>query len=345
MTAFVFVAKKGIGMMKRFALIALLLGLASITNVKAEIREHAFRWTNANPSGHPLVRGGAKFSELVAEKSGGKMVVKLYTGGVLGGDLQVLSSLQTGTIDFASMNSGILQSLVKEFAIFDFPFLFNDAQEAYALMDGPIGKKLADKLPGKGLVNLAYYELGFRHLTNSKRPVKTAEDIQGLKIRVVQSPTYIDTFNALGANAVPMSITEVYSGLDKKAIDGQENPFSVIAINKFDVVQKYMTLTRHMYNPQSFLMSKKVWDKLNADEQQVIASAAKESAVFQRKASRDAQERSLANLRKTMEVYELPADEVVKIRAKLKPVIEKFSASVGADFAKSVFAEIEKTRK
>ena len=311
----------------------------------SEVRDLAFRWATVNPSGHPVVKGGLKFSELVAEKSGGKMIVKLYTGGVLGGDTQALPSVQTGAIDFASMNSGILQSLVKEFAIVDFPFLFNDSREIDAVMDGAVGKQLADKLPEKGLISLAYYDLGFRNLTNSKRPVRTLEDLQGLKIRVVQSPTYIDTFNALGAIAVPMDFTEVYSALEQKKIDGQENPFTGIAGNKFDSVQKYLTVTRHIYNPQSFLMSKKTWDRLNKEEQEIIVASARESAVYQRKVSRDAQERALSSIKKSMEVYEMAPEEIAKIREKLKPMIEKYSASVGQDFAKFVFAELEKLRK
>ena len=243
------------------------------------------------------------------------------------------------------MNSGILQSLVKEFAVVDFPFLFNDVNEVDAIMDGPVGKRLADKLPEKGLVNLAYYDLGFRNLTNSKRPVRTAADIAGLKIRVIQSPTYIDTFTALGAEAVPMAFTEVYSALEQKKIDGQENPFAVIASNKLDAVQKYLTETRHIYNPQSFLMSKATWDRLNEDERKIILDAANESAVFQRKVSREAQDRSLASIRKTLLVDELAPGEVEKIRAKLKPVVEKYSASIGEEFAKFVFAEIAKLRK
>ncbi len=310
----------------------------------AQVREQTFRWTTANPAGHPIPVGGQKFADLVAQKSGGKMQVKVFPGGVLGGDVQVLSAVQGGTIDMASMNSGILQGQIKEYAIVDFPFLFNNPKEADAVLDGPIGKALADKLPEKGLVHLAYFDLGFRHLTNSKRAIKTADDIAGLKIRVIQSPIYIDTFNALGANAVPMAFTEVYTALEQKSIDGQENPFTVIEANKFQEVQKYLAGTHHMYNPQSMFISKKTWDRLNKDEQKVLLDAAKEAAVFQRKFSRDAQDASLANLKKTMEYTELPAAEIAKVRAKLKPVIDKYSANVGADFAKQVYAEIEKVR-
>lgn len=311
---------------------------------QAQVREQTFRWTTQNPTGHPVTQGGQKFADLVAQKSGGKMQVKLFPGGVLGGDVQVLSAVQGGTIDMFSMNSGILQGQVKEFAIVDFPFLFNDAKEADAVLDGPIGKALADKLPEKGLVHLAYFDLGFRNVTNSKHAIKTADDIAGLKIRVIQSPIYIDTFNALGANAVPMPFPEVYTGLEQKTIDGQENPFTVIEANKFQEVQKYLAGTRHIYNPQTMAISKKTWDRLNKDEQEILLSAAKEAQAFQRKTSRDAQDVALGNLKKTMEYTELPPAEVAKIRTKLKPVIDKYSANVGADFTKQVYSEVDKVR-
>jgi tripartite ATP-independent transporter DctP family solute receptor len=335
------------GKMKKFVQTAMAVACAALLAsgvAQAQVRDQTFRWTTQNPADHPISQGGQKFAELVAQKSGGKMQVKLFPGGVLGGDVQVLSAVQGGTIDMTSMNSGILQGQVKEFAIVDFPFLFNDAKEADAIMDGPIGKALSDKLPEKGLVNLAYFDLGFRNVTNSKRLIKTADDIAGLKIRVIQSPIYIDTFNALGANSVPMAFTEVYTGLEQKAIDGQENPYTVIEANKFQEVQKYLAGTRHMYNPQSMFISKKTWDRLNKDEQKVLLDAAKESAVFQRKFSRDAQDASLANLKKTMEYTELPPAEVAKIRTKLKPVIDKYSANVGLDFAKQVYSEVDKVR-
>lgn len=329
---------------KQASILALVCLMAAGSAV-AEVRDLAFRWTTANPSGHPIVKGGVKFSELVEQKSGGKMIVRLYPGGVFGSDAQVLTSLQSGSIDFTTMNTGILQTLAKEFAVVDFPFLFNDAKEVDAIMDGPVGKQLADKLPEKGLISLAYYDLGFRNLTNSKRPIKKLEDLQGLSIRVIQSPIYIDTFNALDAKAVPMAFSEVYFALEQKKIDGQENPFSVIAANKLDSVQKYLTVTRHIYNPQSFLMSRKVWDRLNKEEQEIIAAAARESAVYQRKVSRDAQERSLAAIRSSMEVHELPPEEIRRIREKLKPMTEKYSASIGQEFANFVFGEFEKLRK
>ena len=318
--------------------------LVAVSAAQAQVREQTFRWTTQNPAGHPVTEGGQKFADLVSQKSGGKMQVKLFPGGVLGGDVQVLSAVQGGTIDMTSMNSGILQGQVKEFAIVDFPFLFNDAKEADAVLDGSIGKALADKLPEKGLVHLAYFDLGFRNITNSRRAIKTADDIAGLKIRVIQSPIYIDTFAALGANPVPMPFPEVYPALEQKTIDGQENPFTVIEANKFQEVQKYLVGSRHIYNPQTMMISKKTWDRLNKEEQAVLMSAAKEAQAYQRKVSRDAQDVALGNLKQKMEYTELSPTELAKVRTKLKPVIDKFSANVGPDFAKQVYAEIDKVR-
>ena len=137
-----------------------------------------------------------------------------------------------------------------------------------------------------GLVGLAYWELGFRNVTNSKRPLAKLEDFSGLKLRVLQSPLFIDTFTALGANPVPMPFPEVYTALEQKVVDGQENPITVIVDSKFQEVQKYLSLTRHIYNPQAVIMSKKSWDKLNAAEQKIIQDAAREATAYQRQVSR-----------------------------------------------------------
>lgn len=309
---------------------------------QAQINARTFRLSTAGATGHPSIAGGEEFGRLVSQKSGGKMTVKVFSAGVLGGDVQALSAVQGGTIDFTVMNSGILQTQVKEFAIFDFPFLFLSGKQADAVLDGPFGKKMADMLPAKNLVNLAYWELGFRQLTNSKRPIKTLEDINGLKIRVIQSPIYIDTWSALGANPVPMPFTELYTALEQKVIDGQENPFSVIVTSKLNEVQKHLAISNHMYNPQSLLMSKKVWDALTKDEQKIFTDSAREATAVERKYARDAGEKAIVDLKKTMEVTTLPAAEIAKIQAKLKPVIDKFSANVGADLVKELQAELAK---
>lgn len=312
----------------------------------AQVKERTLKFAFQNQTGHPQAQGAQKFADIVAAKSGGKITVKLFPGGTLGGDLQTVSALQGGTVELTVLNAGILSAQVKEFAVFDFPFLFNSGKEADAVTDGPFGQKLMARLDGKGLHGLGYWDLGFRNLTNSKRPVAKADDIAGLKIRVIQSPIYIDLFSALGANATPLPFPELYPALDQKAVDGQENPNTTILASKFAEVQKHITQTRHVYNPQALLVSKKTWDGMSADERQILTEAARDSTVFQRAASRSAADSALEALRKAgMTVSELPPEEMAKLRAKVKPVIDKYSASVGEATVTELMSEIDKVRK
>jgi tripartite ATP-independent transporter DctP family solute receptor len=273
------------------------------------------------------------------------MKVNVFPGGTLGGDAANVSALQGGTIEFVMLNSGILASQVKDFEVFDFPFMFANAKEADAVVDGPFGQKLHAKLADKGIVALAYTELGFRNLTNSKRAINTVEDIAGLKLRVIPNAINVDWVKAVGANPTPMAFPEVYAGMEQKAIDGQENPLSVILANKFFEVQKHLAITNHQYNPQSLIFSKKVWDTLSAAEKKVLQDAASEAAQFQRKVNRDAAATQLADLKKAgMQVTELSAAEQAKLRDKFKPVIDKHGAAIAATVAE-LQAELAKLRK
>jgi TRAP-type transport system periplasmic protein len=310
-----------------------------------DIKERTFKLALQNPKGHPLEQGATKFSELVAAKSGGKIKVNVFPGGTLGGDAPNVSALQGGTIELVMLNSGILASQVKDFEVFDFPFMFAGAKEADAVVDGPFGQKLHAKLAEKGIVGLAYTELGFRQLTNSKRAVNTVEDIAGLKLRVIPNAINVDWVKALGANPTPLAFPELYAALEQKAIDGQENPLSVILANKFAEVQKFLTLTNHQYNPQSLIFSKKVWDTLSPAEQKILQDSAAEAAKFQRQVNREAAAGQLDALKKAgMQVSEFSPAEQAKLRDKLKPVIEKHGAAIPATVAE-LQAELAKLRK
>jgi len=332
--------------MKR-AFIKTLLAAAALSALGfAQAQTRTLKFANQNAKGHPVVNGMEKFAELVEAKSGGKLKVTIFPGGTLGSDQANLSALQGGTLEMASMNSGILASIVKDFEVYDFPFLFGNGKEADAVVDGPFGTSLHKKLEDKGLVGLAYYELGFRQLTNSKRPIAKVEDIAGLKLRVIPNPINIDWVSALGANPTPLPFPELYSALEQHAVDGQENPVATIQGAKLYEVQKYMTLTNHQYNPQSVIISKKVWDSLSPAERKAIQDAASESALYQREQSRTAAAGILDNLKKNgMQVTELPPAEVAKLRDKMKPVIAKHTAGVGEATVKAVMAEIEKARR
>jgi tripartite ATP-independent transporter DctP family solute receptor len=311
----------------------------------AQISERTLRFAHQNSLEHPQGQGAKKFADLVEQKSGGKIKVRLFPSGQLGGDLQTVSAMQGGTIDLTVLNAGLLVGIVKDFAVFDLPFLFNTPEEADAVADGPVGQKLFAKLPEKGLVGLGYFELGFRNVTNSKHPITKLEDFQGIKLRVLQSPLFIDLFNTLGANTVAMPFPEVYSAMEQKVIDGHENPFTVIFDSKMYEVQKYLSVTRHIYNPQSVLISKKTWDKLSDEEKKIIQSSMDEAKIYQREVSRAKTAEALEGLKKGgMQVNEVSPQEIARIREKIKPVLDKYTKEVGEPLVAEVNAEIAKKR-
>lgn len=334
--------------MKRFFIKSVLatVAMAAVGFASAQdIKERTLKFGLNGPEGHPAVAGMKAFAESVAAKSGGKIKVQLFLNGALGSDQAVVSSLKGGTIEMAVMNSGILASEVKALEIFDFPFLFANEKEADAIADGPIGQKMHAQLQDKGIVGLSYWELGFRSITNSKRALNKVEDIEGLKLRVIPNAINVDWVKALGANPTPLPFPEVYAAMEQKAIDGQENPVSVIAANKFWEVQKYVTLTNHQYNPQSVIFSKKVWDSLSPTEKKIIDESSDAAAKNQRTQSRAALAANLELLKKNgMMVSQFTPAEVAKLREKMKPVIDKHSAAVGPIVAE-VQAELAKMRK
>ncbi len=332
--------------MKRLFIKSVLAVAAVAAFGMASAQEKVIKFANQNSKGHPIVLGMDKFAELVASKSGGKMVVKVFAGGTLGSDQANVSSLQGGTLEMASMNSGIFASLAKEFAIYDFPFMFGNFKEADAVVDGPVGKKLHGMLEAKGIVGLAYYELGFRHISNSKRPILKVEDLEGLKLRVIPNPINVDWVKALGANPTPLPFPELYAAMEQKAVDGQENPLPTINSAKMYEVQKNLVLTNHQYNPQSVVISKKFWDTLSAAEKKIIQDSANESAKYEREQSRGLAASILDNLKKNgMQVTELSAPEMVKLRNKMTPVIAKYSVNVGQETVKEVQDQLAALRK
>jgi tripartite ATP-independent transporter DctP family solute receptor len=272
------------------------------------------------------------FADAVEKNSGGKMKIRAVGAAALGPDVQMQQALIGGAQEMMVGSTATLVGITKEMALWDTPFLFNNAKEADAVLDGPIGQKVIDKLQEKGLVGLVYWENGFRNLTNSKRPVTKMEDLDGIKLRVMQNNVYLDSFKMLGANAVPMPFSELFSALETKTVDGQENPYNTILSRKFYEVQKFLSVTNHVYSPWIVLASKKWWDGLSKDEQKVLLDAAKASRDFERKDTRDEAGKALADLKgKGMQINELPAVEAGRMRDKLTRVNASIAANVGME--------------
>lgn len=334
--------------LKRLAAAALstLAVLGMSPNVSAaDIQARQMKFGHLSTEDTPLGAAAMKFSELVAAKSGGKMQVKIYNSGQLGSEVQQIGATQSGTQDFFMVSSSPLVSLVKDLQVLDFPGLLDSTKAADALLDGPIGNQMLAKFQDKNLVGLSFWENGFRQFTNSKRRIQKVEDFAGLKVRVIQNPIYIDMFKQLNTNPVPMSFTQLYTALETKTVDAQDNAMATSYMAKFNEVQKYLTLTRHIYNPMVIVGSNKLWDSMSADEKKIITESMAESRGFQRKLNRDKEQFYIDQMKKDgMIIDELPASEAQKMTQMMKPVIDKYTKEVGADFVRQVYAEMDRIK-
>ncbi|MGL5842647.1 MAG: TRAP transporter substrate-binding protein [Aeromonas hydrophila] len=300
---------------------------------------------NAMPSEHPQSQTVEKFAELVNKYTENRVKVNAYAGGVLGGDDKMLRAVQAGTQEMYYGALAPISGRVKELQVFDFPFMFNNMQEVDYIFRGPMGKRIIELLKPLDLVGVVWVETGFRQMSNSKRPINTVEDLKGLKIRVMQNPVALETFKTMGVNAIPMDFSEVFTALETKVIEGQENPLIHMYANKMYEVQKYITLTNHVYTSSIIMVSKKFWDKLTPEDQQAIMKAGVEAQNFHREIMTAADINVVKDLTaKGVTVAPLPPEEVEKLRVAVKPVIEKFTPMVGEEFVKDFYAEVEKAR-
>jgi tripartite ATP-independent transporter DctP family solute receptor len=326
----------------KLALAALALGFCALTSaqdIKAKLG-------TSLPESHPQTIGARKFAELADKKSNGRIKITVYPAAQLGSDQQMQAALRGGTQEFTVPSTATLANLVKEFGVIGLPFSFANEKQADAVLDGPFGQSLLAKLPEKDLIGLNFWENGFRNFTNSKRPIVKAEDLAGLKVRTMQNNLYIDLFNGLGANAVPMPVNELFTALETKAVDAQENPFTVVHAQKFYDVQKYLSTTGHAYDALVLIASKKFWDGLKAEDRSLLQSAAAEATLFERQTSRELNTKMRAELVKLgMQVNDVSDAERQHMRDKLAPVIAKHQAVVGEETTKAFFAAIAKAPK
>ena len=270
------------------------------------------------------------FAREVESRTGGRYKIQNFYSGALGAERESIEGLQLGTLDLTMTSTGPVPNFVPEIAILDIPFLFRDYAHARAVLDGPIGQDLLNKFPAKGIQALAWGENGFRHMTNSKHPVNTPDDLKGLKMRTMENPVHIQAYKAFGIIPTPMAFTEVFTALQQGTVDGQENPVSIIMSAKLDQVQKYMTMTGHVYSPALILMSKAQWDKLSAADKQGFSDAAKEAVKVNRARVDDDERKAVADLRsKGMTIVENV--DKAKFQAALGPTYADLAKRFGQD--------------
>jgi len=237
------------------------------------------------------------FAREIDKRTGGRYRIQNFYSGALGAERESIEALQLGTLDLTMTSTGPVPNFVPDIAILDIPFLFRDYAQARAVLDGPIGQDMLQKFDAKGIHGLAWGENGFRNMTNSKHPVVVPEDLKGLKMRTMENPVHIQAYRAFGIIPTPMAFTEVFTALQQGTVYGQENPLSVITSAKLDQVQKYLTLTGHVYSPALILMSKAQWDKLSAADKQIFNEAAKVAVKANRDRIDDDEKKAVADLR------------------------------------------------
>ncbi len=266
-----------------------------------------FKFAHSGSLEHQYQIGAEQFKKLVEEKSGGEMKVNIFPQAQLGGERDLAEGVRMGTIEMSSVAAGNMAGFVPELQVFGVPFLFQTREQVYSVLDGPVGKDLADIMLGKGFVNLSIWEVGFRNITNNIRPVKTPDDMKGLKIRVQESKIWIEFMKSLGAIATPIPFGELYTALQQKVVDGQENPVATIYSMKFYEVQKYLSLTGHTYEPALVVANPKWFNGLDPKHQAILKEAAMEAAVFQRQKLAELDRERFEVIRKAgVEVVENP---------------------------------------
>ena len=292
---------------------------------------------------HPQFEGAMKFKELVESRTD-DFIVEVYHSGQIASDREAMEMLQFGTLEITIPSTSPVVNFVKEFGVFDLPFTIPSGEVADKVLDGPFGDKMLSYLEPQGMVGLAWWENGFRNITNSVRPIARIEDLEGLKIRTMENVIHLDAWKALGANPTPMAFPELFTGMQQGTVDGQENPYPTILLSKFYEVQDYISNSQHVYTPFVFLFSKQIWETFTVEQQELLANAAVEAGKFNRQRNREVAVTSLEELRTKMNFTEITPEERQRFQDAILPVLETHSQNIGAEIVKEFLAEIEKAQ-
>ena len=311
----------------------------------AQVETRSITLSNGVAETHPVGNGVQAMQACFDERTGGAWTLNAHWSASLGNDLDATQALRSGTQDMVVTSTSPLVGIEPALGVFDLPFLFANEQEADAVLDGEFGQMISEKMEAHGLVNLAYWENGFRNLTNSVRPVTKLEDLEGMRVRVMQNDIFLDTFSNLGTNAMPMAFGEVFTALETGTIDAQENPYVTIDTSQFFEVQDYLTETRHAYTPFMVLFSKAIFDTYSAEEQQILRDCAIEGQAVQRQASRQLSEQSLARVQEAgMQFNQLEPAEMERIREAVTGVYEAHADTIGPDVVEAMQAALDELR-
>ena len=312
--------------MRRMILIAfyLIVNASLMTALSAHAKVMRMKLATVTPPHHAYNEGAREFARRIKEATGGAIDIRVYPGGQLGkGERELLEGMQMGTIDLAVTATGPVSGFSQSMMVLDLPFLFRDYHHVDVVLDGPVGRRLLDDLERARLKGLSFFENGFRNFTNSARPLLRPEDFTGLKFRTMENPVHLASVRQLGAQAVPMSWGEVYTSLQTKVIDGQENPVAIIHGYKLNEVQKYLSLTGHFYSPAPLTMSLRRFTSLKPEWQKLFIETAVEVATYERKIIRDNEQKQIRDL-KAWGMDVRTVDKAIFVEA-MEPVYSTFA--------------------
>ena len=293
------------------------------------------------PADHSSSRAMEIFKEKVTEYSQGAVTVDLFPGAQLGGAMENVDQLRSGTIFATYPSIAFFTRTVPELEALSLPFVFTTREQAFGVIDGEVGKLIDEKLADSNLMALGYFELGFRHTTNNIRPIRALEDFRGLRIRLQPNEVHMDSFRALGANPISMDISELYQALQQGVIDGQENPYSNMLVRNFDEVQRFMTNTSHFYDLIIVAANKSAFDRLNSAQQQAINRAMVDAVAWQRAEAAAEDDTSLeALISRGMQFNEVTPEFVRAMQAQTAPIIDRVRERIGADLVNAVLREV-----
>ncbi len=321
---------------------ALLLVALLSTTVQAQTK---WRYAGNFAVEHSASASMNVFRDELAKASGGSFVVEVFPAMQLGGAAENVQNVRAGTLQMIIVGMAFLSRTVPELEAISLPFQFDSRQQAFKVVDGPIGQLLDGKLADKGIVSLGFMELGGRHVTNSKRPIRTLEDLKGLKIRMQPNETHLATFRALGANPVAMDIKELYSAMQQGVVDGQENPFSVIRASRYFEVQKFLTNTGHFFDFINVVANKRAYESLPPAQQKQLRESMTKAIAWQRARATAEETESIAEIKQRgMAFDEVSPQFREQMRKASAGVVDEVKKRLGADFVNRVQAEVAKNR-
>lgn len=300
---------------------------AASSSQAAAAPEFVFRYAENQPQDYPTTQGAYKFAELVEQKTNGRIKIEVYYGAQLGDEKSVMEQMQFGAIDFARVSLSPLAEFAPQLNVLQLPYLYRDGAHMWKVLDGPIGNEFKDGLGDSGLIGLSWYDAGARNFYNSKREIKTIDDMKGLNIRVQENEMMMDMVSALGANPTPMAYGEVYSALQTGTIDGAENNWPSYESTSHYEVAKYFSLDEHTRVPELQIISKMTMDKLSPEDQKIIHECAEESAKVERELWAEREKTSEEKVKAGGSIItELAPEEKQKFQDACKPLYEKFAA-------------------